>query len=103
MRTEKELYKYLEEAECRVSWVRKTHALNRIANGADLMPVGFPSTQEEWVKKRMELLDQGFKALQKKCVIDAADPLSGWSYEYWEGIMAALRWVLGEDKNSRDT
>ena len=103
MRKEKELYKYLEEAECRVSWVRKTNMLNRIANGDDPMPAGFPGTQEAWTKKRLELLDQGFKSIQKKFVIDATDPLAGRSYEYWEGIMSAIRWVLGDEKDSLDT
>ena len=63
MRKEKVLRKFLEEAECRVSWVRKTVALNRIANGVDPIPPGAPYTEEEWRKLRLDALDQGFKSI----------------------------------------
>lgn len=31
------------------------------------------------------------------------DGFDTWEHGYWNGIMAALRWVLGEDKNFLDT
>ena len=31
------------------------------------------------------------------------DGYTDWGCGYWNGILAALRWVLGEDKNFLDT
>lgn len=103
MRKEKVLRKFLEEAECRVSWVRKTVALNRIANGGDPIPPGAPYTEEEWRKLRLDALDQGFKSILSKGYVNPEDPLDGMEYEYWVGIMSALRWVLGDDRHFLDT
>jgi hypothetical protein len=39
----------------------------------------------------------------KKYNIDFDEPVSDWKYGYWSGILAALRWVCGDDKDFLDT
>lgn len=34
---------------------------------------------------------------------DLRDGYTEWEYGYWSGIMSALRWVMGEDKDFLDT
>lgn len=99
----KDIDEYLAEATDRVAWMRKTWTLNKIAIGGDLVPPGVPYTQDEWQKLRLDALDKGFKSILSAGRIDPANPLSGREYEYWEGVMAALRWVKGCDKDDLDT
>lgn len=103
MRKEEALRKFLEEAECRVSWVRKKEMLNRISNGEDPVPPGIPYTEDEWKKRRLEALGRGFKSILSKGYVNPENPLDGMEYDYWVGIMSALRWVLGDDKHFLDT
>ena len=103
MRKENELKKFLEEAECRVSWARKTMMLGRIVSGDDPVPPGAPYSEAEWKKLRLDAISQGFQSILSKGYIDTTNPLDGRDYEYWEGIMSALRWVIGDDKHSLDT
>lgn len=35
--------------------------------------------------------------------IDFKEPVSDWDYGYWSGILAALRWVMGDEKDFLDT
>ena len=32
-----------------------------------------------------------------------AEGYNDWDYGYWSGIMSALRWILGDEKNNLDT
>lgn len=46
------------------------------------------------------------KAIKKICReynIDFDSPTSDWEYGYWSGILSALRWVLGDEKDFLDT
>ena len=101
IRKEKAIRDYLCEAEDRVSYIRKMIVLNNIANGNDPAPPGFD--KDEWRKTRLSLIDQGLKKILSRGHIKNGDALCGYEYEYWEGVMAALRWVLGSDKDFLDT
>ena len=103
LRKHKEIEKYLEEAETRVSWARKQNLLNQIMNGEDIVPYHFNMSQDEWTKKRLEALNEGFTKLRAKKIIQEDDYLDGWDYYYWVGIMSALRWVTGAEKDFLDT
>ena len=108
LRRHKEIERYLDEAETRVSWMRKQYALDRIANGEDQVPDGYHMTQEEWIKKRFDALNQGLRVLASKNILGKVgkhpeDPLDGRSYDYWQGVMSALRWVVGMEKDFLDT
>ena len=103
MRKLKDIDEYLAEATDRVAWMRKTWTLNKIAMGGDPAPPGVSYTQDEWRKLRLDALDTGFKSILSAGRVDPANPLAGRDYEYWEGIMAALRWVKGCDKDDLDT
>lgn len=103
LRKLQEINEYLAEATDRVAWTRKTWTLNKIAMGGDPAPAGSTYTQDEWRKLRLEALDKGFKSILSAGRIDAMNPLDGREYEYWEGVMAALRWVKGCDKDDLDT
>lgn len=103
LRAEKDIREYLNEAECRVKFIRKMYLAKKIERGEDMPPAGYPCTKEQWVEKRKELLAQGLKSVLSKFPINLADPLDGMEYEYWEGVMAALRWVLGDERDFLDT
>lgn len=107
-RTIKEITEYLDEAYTRVAWQRTIFSLNNALNGKDLVPPHSDMTQEEWTAHHIELLERGFERLRSKGIIGVVgnypdDPMDGFSYEYWEGVMGALRWVLGDEKNFLDT
>ena len=52
------------------------------------------------------ILDGCLKAIDRVCDkynIDFKEPVSDWNYGYWSGILAALRWVMGDEKDFLDT
>jgi hypothetical protein len=55
---------------------------------------------------QLDIMDGMIKAVDKACEkwgIDFKEPVSDWNYGYWSGILAALRWVLGDEKDFLDT
>ena len=54
----------------------------------------------------IDILDGMNKAITEVCEkynIDFQEPVSDWEYGYWSGILAALRWVMGDEKDMLDT
>ena len=51
----------------------------------------------------LEKCNQVIDEVCKKYNIDFKKPMSDWDYGYWCGILSALRWVMGEDKDMLDT
>lgn len=82
MRKVKEIEEYMDEAFDKVWITRSVHSN--------------PCENSEIEKKRIENIE---RILSKYKDI----PESDWDYGYWSGILAALRWVLGEEKDSLDT
>lgn len=92
MRTEEEIGEYMAEAFNRVWLVRKQNMLCNMLMG------------EECVNA--DVLDRCNKAIDEVCEkydIDFKEPVSDWYYGYWSGIFAALRWVMGDEKDMLDT
>lgn len=79
MRKQKEIQEYLDEAFDKV-WLCRSH----------------PSNDKFIEKHRMLKVEE---ILSKYKDI----PESDWDYGYWSGILAALRWILGEEKDFLDT
>lgn len=80
-RTNSEIKEYMEEAFDKV-WLMRTH----------------PCDDPEIELKRKENM---------KRILDTYDDIpeeyTTWECGYWNGILGALRWVLGEEKNFLDT
>lgn len=91
IRTEKEIIEYRDEAFDRVSIVRKQAIFENIVNGT-----------KELTPDKLHV----FKGIIDKCEkygIDFNEPISDYDYGYWSGILSALRWVLGDEKDFLDT
>ncbi len=80
MRTEKEIEEYLNEAFEKV-WYMRSH----------------PCDDKEIEKRRKKSVKKIEKQYPEVKNYDYDD------YQYWSGILASLRWVLGEEKNFLDT
>lgn len=92
MRTEKEICEYMDEACDRVWLVRKQNLYCNLLAGAETI--------------QLDVLDKVIKAIDEVCDkynIDFKEPVSDWDYGYWSGILAALRWVMGDEKDCLDT
>ena len=92
MRSEDEICEYLDEAFDRVWLVRKQDLFCNLLMGEECIHV--------------DVLDRCNKAINEICKkydIDFKEPVSDWDYGYWSGILAALRWVLGDEKDVLDT
>lgn len=52
-----------------------------------------------------EIEERRLKALEKveKEYPEVLDGFSEWDCGYWNGILGAMRWVMGEDKDMLDT
>ncbi len=79
MRKQKEIQEYLDEAFDKV-WLCRSH------------PCNDENIERNRMQKVAEILSN-YKDI----------PESDWDYGYWSGILAALRWVLGEEKDFLDT
>ena len=79
MRKQKEIQEYLDEAFDKV-WLCRSH----------------PCKDENIERTRMKKVSE---------ILDKYDdiPKDDWDYGYYSGILASLRWVLGEDKHFLDT
>lgn len=81
-RREKEILKYLDEAFDKV-WLTRTHECD------------IPEIEE----KRLENIQRIFATYN-----DIPEGrYNDWECGYWNGIMGALRWVLGDEKDFLDT
>ena len=92
MRSEEEIYKYMNEAHDKVWLVRKQNLYYNLLLGKESINV--------------DVLDGCIKAIDEVCKkykIDFKEPVSDWDYGYWSGILAALRWVMGDEKDVLDT
>ena len=81
MRKEKQILKYLEEAEMKVWYMRSR-----------------PCNNPEIEKGRLKAI----KKVEKKYP-EVLEGFSDWECGYWNGIMGTLRYALGEDKDMLDT
>ena len=81
MRKEKQILKYLEEAEMKVWYMRSR-------------PCDIPEIE----KGRLTAI----KKVEKKYP-EVLEGFDDWECGYWNGIMGALRYTLGEDKDMLDT
>lgn len=92
MRTEEEIGEYMSEACDRVWLVRRQNHVCSLLSG------------EETIS--LNILDGMNKAIDEVCEkynIDFQEPTSDWEYGYWSGILSALRWVMGDEKDCLDT
>jgi hypothetical protein len=81
-RREKEILKYLDEAFDKV-WLMRTHACD------------IPEIEEKRLESVQRILETYEDIPQ--------EGFSDWECGYWNGIMGALRWVLGDEKDFLDT
>ena len=92
MRSEDEIGEYMSEANDRVWLVRKQNFVCNLFDGTETV--------------HLDILNGMNKAIEEVCHkynIDFQEPVSDWDYGYWSGILAALRWVMGEEKDMLDT
>lgn len=92
MRTKEAIGEYMSEAYDRVWLVRRQNHVCSLLSG------------EESIS--LDILDGMNKAIDEVCKkynIDFQEPVSDWEYGYWSGILAALRWVMGDEKDCLDT
>ena len=92
MRTKEEMLEYMDEAYDRVWLVRTQDMFMGILDGTESI--------------RDDVLGGCLKAVDTACKkydIDFKEPVSDWDYGYWSGILAALRWVTGDEKDFLDT
>lgn len=93
MRRVKEIKEYMDEAFDKV-WLMRTH------------PCDISSIEKErvknvtWVTARNAIFEQ--RILETYPDIPE-DEYTDWESGYWNGILGALRWVLGDEKNDLDT
>lgn len=93
MRNKNEITEYMDEAFDRVWLIRTLDILAGIADGKTKEP------KPDILKGCLESMDK----VCKKYNIDFNKPVYEWDYGYWSGILAALRWVMGEEKDFLDT
>ena len=92
MRTEEEINEYMGEACDRVWLARKQDMFLNMLLGEECIYA--------------DILDRCNQEIEKVCEkynINFQEPTSDWDYGYWSGILAALRWVMGDEKDMLDT
>ena len=92
IRTENEISEYMSEAFDRVWLVRRQNHICNLLIGEESISIN--------------TLDGMNKAIDETCKkhnIDFQEPVSDWEYGYWSGILAALRLVMGDEKDFLDT
>lgn len=87
-----EIEEYEREAYSRVWLVRKQAMFWDIFEGID-------SIEVEDLGACLGKIDE----VCEEYDIDFQDATDDWDYGYWSGILAALRWVLGYEKDWLDT
>lgn len=81
MRRIKEIQEYENEAYHKV-WYMRSH------------PCDIPEIEKGRLKALKEV---------EKTYPEVKDGFDDWECGYWNGIMGALRWVMGDDKDMLDT
>ena len=92
MRSKKVVNEYLDEAHDRVWLIRKQQMFNNMLMGTEAVHAA--------------VLGECMKAIDRVCdkySIDFKEMADDWDYGYWCGILAALRWVMGDEKDFLDT
>ena len=95
MRSKKEIVEYMDEAFDRVWLNRRYNHFYNIEQGVE------PPLSEDMMKA----IAKAFKEVTEKYDIqDDEGDLDDWNYGFWSGVLATLRWVLGEEsKDMLDT
>ena len=91
-RTDEEIDEYMAEAFDRVWLARKQNMLFNMMVGTELVDA--------------DVLEKCNKAIDEVCAeynINFAEVISDYEYGYWSGILSALRWVMGDEKDFLDT
>lgn len=96
MRTKEEIDEYMAEAHDRVWLVR---AKNILYDTASYRANGKTTMQLNRFARCIEEIER----VCTKYNINFNEPVSDWNYGYWSGILAALRWVRGDEKDFLDT
>ena len=94
MRKAKEINEYLGEAFDMV-WLVRTLSLYAMGDYKD--------TPNEILKGVQQNVERICKSHNLKKDEDVFKLCEDWQYGYWSGILAALRWVKGEEKDVLDT
>lgn len=94
MRKKKEIDEYMNEA-FDIVWLVRTISL--LEEGRlDDTPSDIINEAQKQVARICENLDINSEE-------ELLTRFSDWEYGYWSGILAALRWVTGEEKDMLDT
>lgn len=88
MRTENEINEYMKEAHDRVWMVRKQDMFEEAENNNE------PIDNEELMRYQEEIC-----YICKEYDIDFYNSVGDFYNGYWTGILSALRWVNGDDKD----
>ena len=87
MRKQKEINEYLNEATDHV-WFVRAHGYNDVELEPSIL---------EGKMRALKEVEEKYGLVYKQT------NLSDFDYGYWSGIMSALRWVLGNEKDFLDT
>lgn len=82
MRTTEEIKEYMDEAFDKV-WLMRTHRFN-----VPEIEAGRKAAIERVLNTYDDIPDDGY---------------DDWECGYWNGILGAMRWMLGEDRDFLDT
>lgn len=77
----------------RVWYIRKLVMLEKIQLGEEKI------SDEDLMDKVTEAM----RDVETKYGVEIAEGVDDWTYGYWSGHLAALRWVLGDEKDFLDT
>ena len=91
-RSDDEIDEYMAEAYDRVWLIRKQDMFLNMIAGTELV-------DEKVLEKCNEAIDE----VCREYDINFSELASDYEYGYWSGILAALRWVMGDEKDFLDT
>lgn len=77
----------------RVWYIRKLVMLEKIQSG----------TEELSEEDLMDVVTEAMRDVEDKYGKEIAEGVSDWEYGYWSGRLAALRWVMGDERDLLDT
>ncbi len=94
MRKKKEIDEYMNEA-FDIVWLVRTISL--------LEEGKLDDTPSDIINEAQKQVARICKNLDINSEEELLTRFSDWDYGYWSGILAALRWVTGEEKDMLDT
>lgn len=94
MRKKKEIDEYMDEA-FDIVWLVRTISL--------LEEGKLDDTPSDIINEAQKQATRICKNLDINSEEELLTRFSDWDYGYWSGILAALRWVTGEEKDMLDT